>query len=153
MNMVWLNVVQLGLVGLLAGEEFIVRYGVQPALRRLPDPAHVAARIALVKRLKVVVSSLMLAALIASVALTVTAGGTTGVAWRIAGSAAFLVFLCFSLFGTVPINITVNDWDPEHPPHDWARVAHRWETIDTYRSAAAIASFILFAISLALQAR
>ncbi len=54
-----LTIVQLVLSGLLAGEEAIVRWGVQPALRSLPDDAHVRARIALVKRLKVVVPAIM----------------------------------------------------------------------------------------------
>ncbi|MFC4244521.1 anthrone oxygenase family protein [Gryllotalpicola reticulitermitis] len=152
MTLLWLDVVQIVLVGLLAGEEFIVRYGVQPALDALPDSAHVAARIALVKRLKVVVPSLMLPAVAASVAVVVTEG-TLGLWWRISGLAALAVFLCFSFLGTVPINIGVNDWDPTDPPADWRHVAHRWETIDTYRSSAAILAFVLFAVAVSLRAR
>jgi len=29
--------------------------------------------------------------------------------------AALVAFLLFSFLGTVPINIRVNDWDPENP--------------------------------------
>lgn len=46
-----MTIVCLILLGLLAGEELIVRWGVQPALASLDDRAHLQARIALVKRL------------------------------------------------------------------------------------------------------
>lgn len=142
-----LTIVQLVLVGLLAGEETIVRWGVQPALRSLPDDAHLRARIALVKRLKVVVPILMVPAVLASIALVVVAGGSDGLAWRIAGAAALLVFVLASFLGTVPINIGVNDWDPAAPPADWRGVVVRWERIDVLRSTAAVLAFVLFAIA------
>ena len=82
-----LLVVQLVLVGLLAGEEFIVRWGVQPAMAALPDDAHLRTRIALVKSLKVVVPMLMVPAVLASVAVLVLAGtGPTQVLWSMDGS-------------------------------------------------------------------
>lgn len=142
--------IQLVLIGLLAGEELIVRYGVQPALDSLPDDAHIRARIVLVKRLKVVVPIMMVPTVIASIALLAVAEAEGGDAWRIAGMAALVGFLLLSFFGTVPINIKVNDWNPEEPPADWRRVVRRWQTIDTFRSGAAILSFVLFAIA-ALQ--
>lgn len=141
-------VVQLVLIGLLAGEEAIVRWGVQPALRSLPDDAHVRARIALVKRLKVVVPSLMAPTVLASIALLVVAGGGPGLGWRIGGAVALLVFVLASFLGTVPINIGVNDWDPEHPPADWRHVVQRWERIDVLRSSAAVLAFVLFAVAI-----
>lgn len=142
-----LIVVQLVLAGLLAGEETIVRWGVQPALRSLPDDAHVRTRIALVKRLKVVVPILMVPTVLASIALLVVEGGSAGLAWRIAGAAALLVFVLASFLGTVPINIGVNDWDPVRPPADWRAVVVRWERIDVLRSTAAVLAFVLFAIA------
>lgn len=142
-----LTIVQLVLSGLLAGEEAIVRWGVQPALRSLPDDAHVRARIALVKRLKVVVPAIMVPTVLVSIALLVVAGGSAGLAWRIAGAAALLVFVLASFLGTVPINIGVNDWDPVRPPADWRAVVTRWERIDVLRSSAAVLAFVLFAIA------
>ena len=55
-------------LGLLAGEELIVRWGVQPALAALDDRAHLQARIALVQRLKVAVPFLIVPAVLATVA-------------------------------------------------------------------------------------
>lgn len=146
-----IEIIQLVLVGLLAGEELIVRYGVQSALDSLPDSAHVHARIALVKRLKIVVPIMMIPAAVVSVALLIVAGAESGLAWRIAGMIALAGFLAFSFLGTVPLNIKVNDWDPQEPPADWRRVAHRWERIDTFRSAAAILSFVFFTIAAQLR--
>lgn len=142
-----LEIAQIVLVGLLAGEELIVRWGIQPALDTLPDHAHVRARIALVKRLKVVVPILMVPTALASAGLLIVAGGDAGLGWRIAGIVALFGFLMFSFLGTVPINMKVNDWDPENPPADWRRMVRRWETIDTFRSSAAIASFLAFVIA------
>lgn len=139
-------VVQLVLVGLLAGEEFVVRWGVQPAMANLPDDAHLRTRIALVKSLKVVVPILMVPAVLATVAVLVVAGAGDGLGWRVAAAVALGVFVLASFLGTVPINIGVNDWDPLDPPADWKRVVVRWERIDVVRSSAAIVAFVLSAI-------
>ncbi|WP_217990875.1 DUF1772 domain-containing protein [Curtobacterium sp. 'Ferrero'] len=142
-----LLVVQLVLVGLLAGEEFIVRWGVGPALRALPDEAHLRARIALVRSLRIVVPALMLPAVLVTVAALVVGGRGEGLGWAIAGSAALVLFVVASFTGTVPINIRVNDWDPQHPPADWRRVVTRWERIDTLRSSAAVLAFVLSVVA------
>ena len=143
-----LLVVQLVLVGLLAGQEFIVRWGVQPAMATLPDEVHLRTRIALVKSLKVVVPILMVPAVLTSVAVLVLSGADDGLGWRIAAMVALVVFVLASFLGTVPINIRVNDWDPEHPPADWKRVVLRWERIDVLRSTAAGVAFVLFVVAL-----
>jgi uncharacterized membrane protein len=143
-----LLVVQLVLVGLLAGEEFIVRWGVQPAMATLPDQVHLRTRIALVRSLKVVVPILMVPAVLASVAVLVLSGADGGLGWRIAGMVALVVFVLASFLGTVPINIRVNDWDPGRPPADWKRVVRRWERIDVLRSTASGVAFVLFVAGL-----
>ncbi|SDS40442.1 anthrone oxygenase family protein [Microterricola viridarii] len=142
----------LVLAGILAGEEFIVRWGVQPALSRLSDRAHLEARIALVKRLKVVVPAIMVPTALLAVATLVVAG-PEGLAWRWAGMAALVAFLLFSFLGTVPINIKVNDWALGAPPADWKTVVRRWEAIDVYRSTAAVLAFVCFTVAFALQSR
>jgi hypothetical protein len=139
-------VVQLVLVGLLAAEEFIVRWGVHPAMASLPDDAHLRTRIALVKSLKVVVPMLMVPAVLATLSVLVVAGAGDGLRCRVAAAAALGVFVLASFLGTVPINIGVNDWDPLDPPADWKRVVVRWERIDVLRSSAAIVAFVLSAI-------
>jgi hypothetical protein len=156
--------VSLILAGLLAGEELIVRWGVQPALRTLDDAAHIQARVALVRSLRVVVPILMIptvltavAALIATGASGGTPAGTglfgasTGTGFRWAGIAALTAFLLFSFLGTVPINMRVITWQSSDPPPDWHATVTRWERIDVFRSASAIIAFACFAVAMTTQ--
>ena len=138
--------------GILAGEEFIVRYGVQPSLTALPDLPHLLARQALVRRLRVVVPALMVPTVLLAVAALIVGGTGPGCWFRVAGLAALVAFVLFSFLGTVPINIRVNDWDAEHPPADWKRVVARWQLIDVFRSSAALVGFALLLVGLLLQA-
>ena len=146
-----LQAVGLVLAGLLAGEEFIVRWGVQPALSSLEDRAHILARVALVKRLKVVVPILMVPTVLVGIAVLATGGVGAGFAFRLVGLLALVAFVLFSFLGTVPINIRVNDWDADTPPADWRDVVRRWQFIDVFRSSAAILAFAAFVVAAALR--
>ncbi|WP_410615435.1 DUF1772 domain-containing protein [Amycolatopsis sp. lyj-109] len=141
----------LFLLGVLAGEELIVRYGLHPALSRLDDHAHLVARQALVRRLRVVVPIVMLPAAALAAAILVTVAGP-GLAPRWAALLAMVAFLLLSFLGTVPINIQVGGWRAEAPPPGWQAVIRRWARIDVLRSAAATAAF-LFAILAVAQAQ
>jgi hypothetical protein len=145
-----IGIVGLFLAGLLAGEEFIVRYGVQPALASLDDRAHIAGRIALVKRLKVVVPVLMVPTVAVAIVVVAIGGSGPGFVFRWLGMAALAAFLLFSFLGTVPINIGVNDWNVDAPPSDWKAVVRRWQLIDVFRSSTAILAFAFFLIAIAL---
>lgn len=143
-----LELVGLFLCGLLAGEEFAVRWGVQPALRRLEDRAHIQARMSLVRRLSIVVPVLVIPTVLAGVAVLVFTGIGAGFVFRCAGVISLVAFLLLSFLGTVPINIRVNDtWSADGPPSDWRAVVERWERIDTFRAGAAILAFALFLIA------
>jgi hypothetical protein len=138
----------LFLLGVLAGEELIVRYGIHPALSSLDDRAHLLARQALVRRLRVVVPIVMLpAAALALVVLVIVTG--PGLVLRWASLIAMAAFLLLSFLGTVPINIKVNDWRVDAPPADWKAVVHRWARIDVLRSTAATAAFLFAVLAVA----
>ena len=134
----------LFLLGVLAGEELIVRYGIHPAVSSLDDRAHLLVRQALVRRLRVVVPIIMLPAAALAVTVLVVVTGP-GLVLRWASVIAMVVFLLLSFLGTVPINIKVSDWRADAPPSDWKAVVRRWARIDVLRSAAATAAF-LFAL-------
>jgi hypothetical protein len=146
-----LQAVGLVLAGLLAGEEFIVRWGVQPAVSSLENRAHILARVALVKRLKVVVPILMVPTVLVGIAVLATGGVDAGFGFRVVGLVALVAFVLFSFLGTVPINIKVNDWTPDSPPADWKDVVRRWQFIDVFRSSAAILAFVAFVVAAALR--
>ncbi|ODU04195.1 MAG: hypothetical protein ABS81_11280 [Pseudonocardia sp. SCN 72-86] len=125
------------LTGLLAGGELLVRWGVAPALSRLPDHAHLLARQSLVRRLRVLVPAVMGPA----AALTVVALVLAPVPLRWVGTTALAVFVLVSVLGTVPINIRVDAWDTAAPPAGWRTLVRRWERIDVVRSTAATVAF------------
>ena len=138
----------LFLIGVLAGEELIVRYGLHPALSRLDDHAHLVARQALVRRLRVVVPIVMLpAAALAVTALAVVSGPGLGLRW--ASLIAMVVFLLLSFLGTVPLNIKVDGWRADAPPPGWQAVIRRWARIDVFRSTAATTAFLCAVLAVA----
>lgn len=143
-----LQYVGLFLIGVLAGEELTVRYGIHPALSTLDDHAHLLVRQALVRRLRVVVPIIMLpAAALAVTVLLVVPGPGLNLRW--ASVIAMMVFLLLSFLGTVPINIKVNDWRADAPPADWKTVVGRWARIDVLRSTAATAAFVFALLAVA----
>ncbi len=144
-----LRFLSLFLAGILAGEELVVRYGVQPALTALEDRAHILARQALVRRLRVVVPAIMVPTVLAAIAALIVGGGAPGFWFRLAGTLALVAFVLFSFLGTVPINIQVNDWQVDAPPSDWKEVVRRWQFIDVFRSTAALVAFALFVVGIA----
>ncbi|WP_104092400.1 anthrone oxygenase family protein [Arthrobacter sp. GMC3] len=147
----WLQFAGLFFAGVLAGEEFIVRYGVHPALGALVgDAASIRARQALVRRLRIVVPSIMVPTVLLGAAVLISGGTGEGSAFRWAGSAALIAFVLLSFLGTVPINIKVNDWDADAPPGNWKQLVRRWELIDVFRSSAALIAFACYLAAVVL---
>jgi uncharacterized membrane protein len=134
----------LFLTGLLAGEEFVVRYGVRGPLAALDDRAHIEFRQGLIRTLRVLVPAIFGPALAAGVAAAIAAGTGPGVALRWAAVLALLGWALVTLFGTVPINSGALDWRSAAPPADWKALIARWERLDTIRTWAAVLAFALF---------
>gem|GEM_PF-462709 len=142
-----LQALGLTLAGILAGLEFVVRYGVQPALTTIEDRSSILARIALVNRLKVVVPLIMLPSFLVGVSVLIFSGDGPGYAFRWVGVAASIALLLFSFLGTVPINMQISDWTADAPPEGWQALVKRWEFIDVFRSSSAIIAFISFVVA------
>ena len=135
--------VSLFFVGLLAGEEFVVRYGVRGALSALDDPSHIRMRQGLILRLRVLVPSLFIPSLILCILVAVFAGGGGRVWLAWTAVAALLVWACVTFGGTVPINSAAIEWDPDAPPADWTSRVRLWERLDTIRCWASMIAFAL----------
>jgi hypothetical protein len=151
MTAIVLQTLSLFLAGILAGEEFVVRYGVHPALARLDDRAHIETRQALIRRLRILVPSIMIPTVLVGIAALVFGGTSAGFAFRAIGVAALVIFVLASFLGTVPINIDAGTWDAASPPTDWRAKVGRWGRIDVLRSTAAILAFACFAVAIALR--
>jgi uncharacterized membrane protein len=146
-----IGLVSVFFAGLLAGEEFVVRFGVRGPLTSLPDGPHILARQALIRTLRVLVPVLYLLTLSSAVAATCV-DGPSYLPVRAAGVAALLVWLALTLGGTVPINVAAIEWDADAPPANWRSQIERWERLNTLRTAAAIIAFSLLLTSLTLAA-
>jgi hypothetical protein len=146
-----LAVVNLLCVGILAGEELTIRYGVRGAVASLDDRPHIELRQALIRRLAVVVPVVFALSLLSGVGATVLNGLDLGFGFRCAGVLALLAFISVTLAGAVPINSAALEWDPGAPPANWRTLVSRWERIDTVRFWAALIAFVLFLVAAALQ--
>src|SRR3954453_23153871 len=101
-----LTALGLFLAGILAGMELVVRYGIHPALMRLPDRAHLEARHEVVRVVRVMVPAVLLPSVLVGVAVAIltAADAGTGAAtvWRWAAVGAYLAYLLVVFLGTVP---------------------------------------------------
>jgi uncharacterized membrane protein len=146
-----LGFVNLFWAGLLAGEEFVIRFGVRAPVASLDERAHIQLRQALIRRLRVVVPAIFGITVLTAVAATVLGGFGLGFGLRSAGGVALLTWLLVTLLGTVPINQAVLAWEPSVPPKNWRAQVSRWERLDTVRCWAALAAFALFLTAMARQ--
>ncbi|GMA66108.1 DUF1772 domain-containing protein [Alicyclobacillus fastidiosus] len=143
--------ISLFFVGLLAGEEFVIRLGVRDTLLILDDSSHIKLRQALIRTLRVLVPAIMLPAIISGVTLAIVYGTSRGCVCSWVGAVALLVFLSVTLFGTVPINAGALEWNPNVPPHNWKSLINRWERLNNLRCLLAVLSFVLFLVAAALR--
>ncbi len=139
--------------GILAGEEFIVRYGVRGPIAALDDRAHIQIRQGLIRTMRVLVPSIYVLALASASAVTVLdgTGSHSGFVFRVSGVASLLVWIAVTLGGTVPINAAALDWDADHPPVSWRAQVERWERLNTVRTWTATVAFALLATALVVR--
>ncbi|RKE18566.1 anthrone oxygenase family protein [Streptomyces sp. TLI_171] len=134
----------LMLTGLFAG--FLVTVLVlELSLRQFDASVYTQVRQVELRRLDDLASATLLPALVATVALAVTAfrAGARGRAFRF--PAAALVLLLLVLVTTVVVNLPVNadqlHWSVQAPPADWAAARDRWQLAHAVRTAAAVLAF------------
>ncbi|HEX4301731.1 MAG TPA: anthrone oxygenase family protein [Rhizomicrobium sp.] len=129
--------------GLLAGEEFVIRFGIRAPLASLEDAAHIRLRQALIRTLRILVPTIFALTVFTSIAIIALGGIHLDRAFelRCAGLAALTAFIAITLAGTVPINQAALTWNPTAPPPDWRQKIATWERLDTIRTLLAVAAF------------
>ena len=137
--------------GVLAGEEFVIRYGVRAPVASLDQRPHLLLRQALIRSLRILVPAVFGLTILSGIAATILGGLGLGLELRCAGLLALLVFFSITLGGTVPINQAILTWDVAAPPNDWQTLVRRWERLDTARTWAAISAFCLFLAAVVAQ--
>ncbi|MEY9943099.1 anthrone oxygenase family protein [Kitasatospora sp. GAS1066B] len=151
-----LELINLFFAGLLAGAEFVVRFGVRSTIGVLDPPSSIQLRQALIRTLRVAVPAVYLPTMLTGIAATAWNGttghgGGTGFTAQLAAMAALLGWTVVTFAGTVPINIGILDWQLDTPPADAPAIIRHWERLDTARTCAASAAFALFLTSVGLQ--
>jgi hypothetical protein len=141
-----LEFVNLFCAGILAGIEFVVRFGLRGSIPVLAEQPQIQLRQALIRRLRVVVPAVYGLTALSAIAVTILAG--TG--FRYAGLFAVLGWTLVTFVGTVPINKATLTWRLDAPPADWRALVRRWERLDTARWWAAALVFALFLTAAAL---
>ena len=121
-----LGFVNLLCAGLLAGEEFVVRYGIRGPVASIDPQPQIQLRQALIRRLRVLVPAIFGMALISGIAVTLLERLRPSLDFRCAGLLALIVFISITLAGTVPINQAILTWNPAEPPEGWRATIDRW---------------------------
>jgi uncharacterized membrane protein len=146
-----LKFVNLLCAGVLAGEEFVIRFGVRGPVANLDPQPGIQLRQALIRRLRVLVPAIFGLAFFSGIAVTLLEGFGPGLGFHCAGLLSLVAFISITLAGTVPINQAVLTWEAAAPPEGWRAMIDRWERLDTARTWAAIAAFSLFLADVALR--
>jgi uncharacterized membrane protein len=137
--------------GLLAGEEFVIRYGARGPVAGLDQVPHIQLRQALIRTLRVLVPAVFAIALFSGIAVTLLGGPCLEIALRCGGLIALVGFISITLGGTVPINEAVLNWNAVSPPDEWRTLLERWERLDTLRTWAAITAFCFFGAAVTMH--
>jgi uncharacterized membrane protein len=138
-------------LGLLAGEELVIRYGVRAPLATLDDRSHIVLRQGLIRTLRVLVPAIYLSALVSTLAVTIIDGTSAGFVFRLGAVLALIGWIGVTLGGTVPINEAALTWEPAAPPSDWQAQVDRWERLNSVRALLALAAFALLLLATALH--
>ena len=145
------GIINLFFAGLLAGEEFVIRYGVRGPLASLEQQTHIQLRQSLIRTLRILVPIIFGLAILSGIAAIILNGFDNGFGLRCAGLLALVTFITVTLTGTVPINEAALAWNPSAPPENWRALINRWEQLDTVRTWLAIVAFALFSVSMSLR--
>jgi uncharacterized membrane protein len=137
--------------GILAGEEFVIRFGVRAPVAGLDEQPQIRLRQALIRSLRILVPAVFVPTVLSGGAVAALSGLGSGLAFRCAATLALFTWLFVTLRGTVPINKATLDWEPSAPPANWRAMVIRWERLDTIRAWAAMAAFALFLVAMAMR--
>ncbi len=137
--------------GILAGMEVAIHYGYGAAPEILSDQSQILLRQALVRKLRVLVPSFFVPALVSGIALAVLDNSAPGRWFRWAGLLSMLVWIITRAIMTVPVNKATLAWDPASPPQNWRALVERTEICHVIGAWAAVIAFACFLTAVAFR--
>ncbi len=151
MNILIIELINLFFAGLLAGLEVAVHYGFHPQTMALDEKPQIVLRQGVARSLRWIAPGFFLPMALSGIALTVMAGASAGLYFRLAAILAIIVWVMIRIVGTVPINSATIEWNPDAPPKDWKERIGKAERFHILGTWAAILAFAFFVIALGLQ--
>jgi Domain of unknown function (DUF1772) len=127
--------------GVLAGEEFVICYGVRTVVAVLDQQPQIQLRHALIRKLRALVPAIFILTALSGAAAMSLDGTGPGFRLRCLAALGLLIWVVTTLFGTVPVNKDTLTWRADAPPKNWRVLVGRWERFDMARCWAAVISF------------
>ncbi len=144
MDMEWLSIVAVVVVGLMVGVEVSVAFVVNPIVDRLPANAGLLARADGGRMLGRVMPVWYFGSLLLTLA-TAASEPDAAAAWSAAG--LLVVSIVMSIALLVPINNQSKTWTPETAPADWREQVGRWDRFHFARVAVIVTAFTLLTVA------
>jgi len=144
MEMEWLSIVAVVVVGLMVGVEVSVAFVVNPIVDRLPANAGLLARADGGRMLGRVMPVWYFGSLLLTLA-TAASEPDAAAAWSAAG--LLVVSIVMSIALLVPINNQSKTWTPETAPADWREQVGRWDRFHFARVAVIVTAFTLLTVA------
>jgi hypothetical protein len=129
-------------VGLLAGFEVAVHYGIGAPPASLSETAQVLLRQVLVRRLRILAPALFMPSLLLTVLIALEERHEPGSFLRYVASAMLLVWAVIRIVRTIPVNSATLEWNPEAPPREWRSLVQRTERFHVVAAWAAVVAFL-----------
>ena len=144
MNAIFLYVTTIVITGLMVGNEFAVSAFIHPSFSQLDDTVHASSAQSLARIYGRVMPFWYALVLILTVAVTINLHLARSEAlWlAIMSTTLWILSIVFTLFGPVPINNQVIDWDLEHLPPNWKDLRSQWDRLHAVRVAIVFAAFV-----------
>jgi hypothetical protein len=140
-----LDFVNVFFVGMLAGIEFVVHYGIRGPAETLDDHAQLQLRKGLVVKLRVLVPAFFAPAAVLGIVLTFLTTSMPSYVFRCVAVGALLIWIMIRVIGTVPINSATADWSLDAPLQDWkvqVQRAERFHIVGVWATVLAFASLL-----------
>ena len=139
--------------GTMVGNELAVGVFVHPCLSQLDGRSHTHSIQALSRIFGRVMPAWYAATLVLSVAVVLMMGKPLSVSWWLACVSAVLFAICigYTIFGLVPINNRVSEWNLNELPSNWREQRQLWDRRHRVRIVLLVAALILLTVSILLE--
>jgi hypothetical protein len=121
------ELLELFFVGLLAGFEVAVHYGIGAPSSALTESAQIMLREAMIRRLRVLPPVLFLPSLLLTGMIAVNERNEPQSWLHYVAVSMLVVWMIIRIVRTVRVNSATLEWNPEAPPREWRSLVLRTE--------------------------